>query len=109
LRLSNNLLTSFDPTIALPSTLVYLYLSGNSLTNFNPTLSLPATLSQLYLNNNQLSTTEVNNTLVMLDTTYTTPGSKYFNLTMTPSAPPSGAGLTAKTALQSRGYTVITD
>jgi hypothetical protein len=70
---------------------------------------LPSTLVELYLNNNQLNTTEVNNTLVMLDTTYTTSGSKYFNLTMTPSAPPSGAGLTAKSALQARGYSVLTD
>jgi len=93
----------------LPSLITQLYLDNNDLTAFNPTLPLPLTLQYIQLQYNQLNTTEVNNTLVMLNTRYTTPGSKTINVRMTPSAPPSGAGLTAKAALQAKGYTVYTD
>jgi len=109
LGLSSNQLTSFNPSIALPSLITQLYLDNNDLTAFNPTLPLPLTLQYIQLQYNQLNTTEVNNTLVMLNTRYTTPGSKTINVRMTPSAPPSGAGLTAKAALQAKGYTVYTD
>ncbi len=109
LRLGNNLLTSFDPSVALPNSLLSLYLGNNQLTTFNPSLSLPSSLQILDLSNNQLDTTEVNNALILLNTTYTIVGSKTFNLTMSPPAAPSGAGLTAKGELVAKGYTVNTD
>jgi hypothetical protein len=109
LILGNNLLTSFDPSVALPSSLLNLYLSNNQLTSFNPSLLLPSSLQILDLSNNQLDTTEVNNTLILLNTTYTTVGSKTFTLTMSPPATPDGAGLAAKGELEAKGYTVNTD
>jgi hypothetical protein len=109
LGLGNNLLTSFDPSVALPSSLLNLYLGNNQLTSFNPSLQLPSSLQFLDLSNNQLDTTEVNNTLILLNTTYTTVGSKTFTLTMSPPATPDGAGLAAKGELEAKGYTVNTD
>lgn len=109
IRLDNNLLTAFDTTLALPTYLEGLYIRNNNLTSFNPTLALPFQMTYLLLDDNQLNTTEVNNTLIMLNTTYTSPGYKVINLRMAPAAPPSGAGLTAKSTLQARGYSVLTD
>ena len=109
LYLYNNQLTQFDPTIALPSSLQSLDLNNNQLTQFDPTIALPSSLQELYLQINQLNTTAVNTTLVMLDTIYTISGYKQFFLHMNPLAPPSGAGLTAKTSLQSKGYNVVTN
>lgn len=111
LSLGNNLLTSFDPIVALPSSLLNLYLGNNQLTSFNPSLSLPSSLQIIDLSNNQLDTTEVNNALILLNSQYTTtPASPTtFTLTMSPPAAPSGAGLTAKGELETKGYTVYTD
>jgi Leucine-rich repeat (LRR) protein len=110
LNLNSNQLTSFDPVnFALPSSLTQLRIRGPQLTTFNPTLPLPSTLNTLDLYGNQLNTTQVNNTLVLLNTTYTTSGYKFFDLRMSPSAPPSGAGLAAKSTLMARGYSVLTD
>lgn len=133
LQLSLNQITSFDTSIALPSVLQYLYLSYNQLSYFDPSIALPNSLEELYFDNNlltsfnptshslpsslvilnleanQLDTTAVNNTLIMLNTTYTVAGSKTFTLNMSPPATPDGAGLTAKSELQAKGYTVYTD
>jgi len=109
IRLDDNLLTTFDTTLALPTYLEGLYIRNNNLTSFNPSLALPFQMTYLLLNDNQLNTTEVNNTLIMLNATYTSPGYKVINLRMAPAAPPSGAGLTAKSTLQARGYSVLTD
>jgi len=110
LYLSYNQLSYFDPSIALPNSLEELYFDNNLLTSFNPTShSLPSSLVILNLEANQLDTNEVNNTLIMLNTTYTVAGSKTFTLNMSPPATPDGAGLTAKSELQAKGYTVYTD
>jgi len=109
LYLQQNQLTDFNPSLPLPSGLRVLYLYYNQLTDFNPSLPLPSSLQELYLQQNQLNTLEVNTTLILLDTRYTILENKQFFLTMSPSAPPSGAGLTAKTSLQSKGYNVYTD
>ena len=106
--ISGNQITYFNP-ISLPSALQVLDLGNNLLTEFNPSSVLPANLETLTLTNNQLDTTEVNNTLILLDSTYTTSGSRLFNLMMDPPAAPDGAGLTAKSNLEGRGYTVNTD
>jgi PKD repeat protein len=52
---TSNLLTSFNPSIALPSGLQYLSLNSNQLTTFNPSIALPSGLQYLYLNSNQLT------------------------------------------------------
>jgi len=56
LYLSNNLLTDFNPTIPLDSTLGALYLNNNQIVNFNPSIALPSGLTGLNLNNNQIVT-----------------------------------------------------
>ena len=108
INISGNQITYFNP-ISLPSALQTLDLGNNLLTEFNPSSALPVNLETLTLTNNQLDTTEVNNTLILLDSTYTTSGSRLFNLMMDPPAAPDGAGLTAKSNLEGRGYTVNTD
>jgi len=56
LKLHVNQITTFNPTIALPSSLEFLNLYGNQIVNFNPTLPLPTSLQILNLNINQLTT-----------------------------------------------------
>jgi hypothetical protein len=56
LVLSNNDLTEFNPSIALPTTLETLELNDNQLTNFNPLISLPVSLQFIELSNNQMTT-----------------------------------------------------
>jgi Leucine-rich repeat (LRR) protein len=56
LNLSDNQLTTFNPTIALPSTLVDLNLSVNQIVTFNPTIALPSSLQSLNLSSNQMTT-----------------------------------------------------
>ena len=109
LWLNQNILTSFNPSIELPKSLQQLILSSNLLTSFNPSVALPDSLNNIGLSGNLLNTTEVNNTLILLNNTFTLPGFKEFYLEMSTPAPPSGAGLTAKTELQSKGYYVYTD
>jgi hypothetical protein len=110
LTLSNNLLTSFNPTNhPLPSNLERLFIAANQLTSFNPSTPLPITIVEINLNLNQLDTTEVNNTLVMLNNRYTVSGQKYFSLQMNPPAPPTGVGLAAKASLMAKGYYVNTN
>ena len=54
-NLAGNQLTSFNPTVALPSGLQYLDLSNNLLASFNPTIALPAGLLSINLLTNQLT------------------------------------------------------
>jgi Leucine-rich repeat (LRR) protein len=56
LNLSDNQLTTFNPTIALPSSLQVLNLGDNQIVTFNPTLPLPSGLEFLYLHSNQIVT-----------------------------------------------------
>ena len=109
LDLQSNQLSSFNPSVALPNSLQILGLDYNQLTSFNPSVALPSSLNNIGLSGNLLNTTEVNNALILLNNTFTLPGFKEFYLEMSTPAPPSGAGLTAKTELQSKGYYVYTD
>ncbi|SDX36947.1 leucine-rich repeat domain-containing protein [Flavobacterium degerlachei] len=56
LNLDNNQIVTFDPTIALPSSLLYLFFSNNQIVTFDPTIALPSSLANLRLNNNQIVT-----------------------------------------------------
>jgi hypothetical protein len=107
LYLNNNLLTTFNPTLPLPNSIQQIHLSFNQLTIFNTTL--PSTFRTLRLLNNLMDTPAVDSVLILLDNTITSGSGRTFYLIMSPSAPPSGAGLTAKASLQSKGCTVLTD
>ncbi len=107
LYLNNNLLTTFNPTLPLPNSIQQIYLNLNQITSFNTTL--PSTFRRLYLLNNLMDTPAVDSVLILLDNTIISGTGRIFNLIMSPSAPPSGAGLTAKASLQSKGCTVLTD
>ena len=54
LNVSNNQLTSFDPSNPLPNSIQSLNISNNQLTSFDPSLSLPMALQSLNLGDNQL-------------------------------------------------------
>ena len=62
-RLSSNLITDFDPAVALPAGLKYLNLAANQITSFDPTLPLPSTLEILKLGPNLM--TDFNPTLAL--------------------------------------------
>ena len=52
--LNSNQIVDFNPTIPLPTGLQKLYLYDNQIINFNPTIPLPTGLQNLYLNSNQI-------------------------------------------------------
>lgn len=54
LDLSNNPIISFDPTYELPSQLDYLGLYSTNISVFDPTLPLPSTIRNLKLDNNNI-------------------------------------------------------
>jgi hypothetical protein len=56
LRLQNNQIVTFSPSIALPNSLQSLVLDNNQIVTFNPTIALPNSLQYLYLINNQIIT-----------------------------------------------------
>jgi Leucine-rich repeat (LRR) protein len=56
LYLYTNSITSFNPTVALPSGLQELDLGINQIVNFNPSLPLPSSITNLWLNSNQMTT-----------------------------------------------------
>ena len=56
LSLDDNQIVTFNPTLPLPSSLIYLGLGSNQIVTFNPTLSLPNSLIDLDLNANQIVT-----------------------------------------------------
>jgi hypothetical protein len=56
LALTNNQIITFNPTLALPTTLQVLVLSGNQIITFNPSIALPNSLQVLGLANNQIVT-----------------------------------------------------
>lgn len=56
LRLNNNQIITFDPTIALPSGLQELYLGSNQIITFDPSIALPSSLQSLILGSNDIVT-----------------------------------------------------
>jgi Leucine-rich repeat (LRR) protein len=56
LDLSDNQIVTFNPTIALPSSLQELSLGTNQIVTFNPTIPLPSSLVTLWLYDNQIAT-----------------------------------------------------
>ncbi len=73
-------------------------------------VSLPANLSTYKANGCKLPVSNINSILVVLQSvTYTGTGGTINLSGQTPTAPPSGVGLTAKTALIAAGRTVTTD
>jgi hypothetical protein len=78
----------------------------NSLTSFPINEITSDSFNQLRIGNNQLIETSVNNILIQLDNNGLLNGT--VNLAGT-NAAPTGAGLTAKTNLQGKGWSVTTN
>jgi hypothetical protein len=135
-QLSDNMLTSFDYSHVLPSNIQHLSLYGNRLTSFSLIQPFPANGRSIYVyGNNQLTSvdlsnvtnptdqlnsvwfawcklpsSEINEILIHCNTIMTTSKSRQIRLDgQSPAAPPSGAGLSAKTSLQAKGVYVYTD
>ena len=128
-NLTDNLLTELDPSL-LPATVTNLLLDENSFTSFdvsqiptpctqislanndietlvNPS-GIPAVALDVTLGGNRLPTSEINALLIALDNNGLDNGSVDTS-GQTPAAPPSGAGATAKTNLEGKGWFVTTD
>lgn len=105
LKLDNNDIISFDPT-PLANSVTTLWLHGNNLTSINT--PFPTGITSLLLHSNNLSVAYVNAVLIALDTAGQLNGTVNVS-SQTPSAPPSGAGITAKNNLIGKGWTVFTD
>jgi hypothetical protein len=102
----NNKFTSFHPV--LPPGLITLDISNNpNLNSFTP--DLPPTANEIYITDCSLSTTEVNNILIYLDSLTFNAGAKTLDITQGGAAPPSGSGVTAMTSLTSKGWTITHD
>jgi Leucine-rich repeat (LRR) protein len=74
LALDNNQIVNFNPTLPLPSGLLQLELNVNLVVTFNPTLPLPSGLQRLYIPGNQIVTFNPSialpNSLQVLDLEY---------------------------------------
>jgi len=105
INISENQLTSFIAHIEWIK-LVALYLGNNQLTSF-VVYSEWAELVNLYLSICALTESEVNAMLIELDLGPFT--SSHIRLDGGTNAPPTGAGLTAKSSLISKGNTVLTN
>lgn len=79
--------------------------SGNAAGIAYPTFDL--SVCTVFGITGDITTTDVNNYLIALDANGLSNGTVF--LQETPAAPPSGAGATAKTNLQGKGWTVTTD
>lgn len=106
LGLGGNYLGTFDRT-DLPSSMIYLDLRYNNLDTI-PIDKLPANLTYVSLQNNNFTSSLVNHILIHFDNSGITNG-QLFLKNDTPSAPPSGDGLTAKANLIAKGWDVTTD
>jgi Leucine-rich repeat (LRR) protein len=56
LNLGDNQIVTFNPSIALPSSLQILRFNGNQIVTFNPSIALPSSLQELNLDANQIVT-----------------------------------------------------
>lgn len=91
----------------LPPNIVTANLQHNQIENCT-TAELPVSLLNLDLSDNKLTVADVNYILTTLDTNGASNG--YLNLaSQTPSAAPTGAGITAKANLVGKGWAVGTD
>lgn len=82
-----------------------LFISSGNLND----IELPsAPISSLNLSNNLLSTETINRILIQIDE-YGLTGGRITLSQQTPSAPPTGAGITAASNLVAKGWTVTTD
>lgn len=99
---------SFDVKVSLvnPELITNVHLSSHHITTIDGIERLTS-LQYLDLSNNQLNQSKVNSLLQYLDAATFNAGSKYLYLQQ--NAAPSGAGLTAKASLQSKGWSVTTD
>ena len=134
--LNNNMLTSFDYSHVLPNNIQQLQLYGNRFTSFSLSQPFPANGLGIYVYSNSLLTSvdlsnitnptdrltslwfawsklpssEINEILIHCNTIMVTSKSRGIRLEgQSPPAPPTGAGITAKTSLQAKGAYVVTD
>lgn len=109
--LDNNLLTIYDTqTTLLPPGLTGIYMNSNQITAAHQGISsaFPTTIANFTIADNVLSVVNINKALEDLDAVGYSAG--VFNLiNQTPSAPPTGLGLTAKNNMIARGCSVATD
>jgi len=105
LQLSANQIVSFNPTVALPSTLKHLKLGGNQIVSFNPTIPLPVSLELLQLQYNQMTTVgyEISETWANAQTSFSSVCSVMLNNNIS-----SASGTNFETILISKNCTVTT-
>jgi hypothetical protein len=112
LSFSDNKLTTYNPTY-IPSGLTTLILQSNEIPS-STAIYLPPTLTNLNIRTqavggNTWVSSDVNTMLQYIDSKPFNAGAKTLDIRQFNSAPPTGAGLTAKTNLTSEGWTVTTD
>lgn len=124
LQLTNCSLTSIN--VSNNTALTYLGLSGNNLTGVNLTglnslqevtlafnnissaVSFPYSIKKVDIGSNHLTKAAVDAILVQLNSFGTSNGTVYCGFN-TPATPPTATGLAARAALQSRGWSTLTD
>jgi len=105
---SSNQLTGSIPSLTTNTALTHFYCHSNQFTDFaGGTVS--GTLGDFQAQNNLLPVTAVNAILSAFVAANRTTGTRVLNLGGTGNAAPTGQGLTDKSTLQSRGWTVTTN
>ena len=104
LHLDSNSIVTFDPSIALPSSLTTLHLYSNSIATFNPTIALPDSLTELSLNSNSMTTQGYTDSVPWAEAMTEIPDRGTIRFTNNTN---SVSGTTLETTLISKGWTVL--
>jgi len=104
----DNQLTGSIPSLSANTQLINFWCNNNQLTGFAGG-SVSITLGSFLAHNNQLTVSAVNAILAAFVAANKTTGTRTLNLGGTGNAAPTGQGLTDKSTLQSRGWTVTTN
>ncbi len=103
INLEGNQIVTFNPSIALPSSLQILYLESNQIVTFNPSIALPSSLLYLTLSGNQMTTAGYTASEPWANGIHTAPsgGHIYFSNNID-----SVSGTNLETILTNKGWTV---
>jgi hypothetical protein len=103
INLSSNQIVTFNPSIALPSSLQFLYLSDNQIIEFNPSIALPSSLEILDLRSNQMTTSGYTASEPWANGIHTAPSGGIIDLSANVD---SASGTNLETILTNKGWTV---
>lgn len=108
IQLDNNFITSFDISQLIMPANGQFTISNNGLTTLVNASGISPNMINFTAQTNHIPASQINAVLIALDTAGLSNGTLLLN-NQTPTAPPSGAGITAKNNLIAKSWAVLTD